>query len=85
MKHASSAALDRIEELLASIRQMSGLKERKRGIFYRRSKAFLHFHEDGLELYGDVRLQGDEFVRHCVTHQEQQQAFIQIIRTSSLG
>jgi hypothetical protein len=46
MKHANDAALDRLDSLLEQIRKQDGLKERKRGVFYRGSTAFLHFHED---------------------------------------
>lgn len=59
MKHAGQAALDRLEELLVALRQHQGLKEKKRGIFYRKSNAFLHFHEDGEQLFADLRLDSD--------------------------
>jgi hypothetical protein len=63
MKHASAAALDRLEPLLKEVRKREGLKEIARGRFYRGSRAFLHFHEHGDdELYADIRL-GDDFVR----------------------
>jgi hypothetical protein len=35
------------------------LKERKRGVFYRGSVAFLHFHEDPAGLFADVRTGAD--------------------------
>ena len=62
MRHARSDALDELEPLLAQLRQVPGLVERTRGVFYRRSKAFLHFHEDPSGHHADVRL-GDEFER----------------------
>jgi hypothetical protein len=43
MKHASTAALDDLSELLEQIRVKEGIKEKKLGIFYRKSKSFLHF------------------------------------------
>jgi hypothetical protein len=55
MKHAGSAALDSIEPLLARLRAVGGLKEKGRGVFYLKSRAFLHFHEDPTGLYADVR------------------------------
>jgi hypothetical protein len=55
MKHAGPAALDALEPLLARIRAMQGLKEKSRGVFYFKSKAFLHFHEDPVGLFADVR------------------------------
>jgi hypothetical protein len=55
MKHAGAAALDTVEPLLAEIRGLPSLTERKRGIFYRKSQAFLHFHEDPAGLFADLR------------------------------
>jgi len=63
MKHATATALDQLERLLERLRKLNGLSERKRGIFYHRSKALLHFHEDPSGLYADIRLAGDDFER----------------------
>jgi hypothetical protein len=64
LRHAGTAALDRLEGLLTSIRALGGLKERGRGVFYLRSKAFLHFHEDPAGLFADVRnVHGTDFDR----------------------
>jgi hypothetical protein len=65
MRHASSAALDELDVFLAQLRSIPGLVEKKRGVFYRRSRAFLHFHEDPSGLYADVRL-SEEFERFPV-------------------
>lgn len=71
MKHAGEATLDRLEPLLERIRHFSPpLKEKKRGTFYLKSSAFLHFHEDGPapepDIYADIKINGD-WVRHRVT------------------
>jgi hypothetical protein len=64
VKHAGRAALDQLEPLLAQVRAAGGLKERSRGVFYRGSKAFLHFHEDPAGLFADVRgADGEAFDR----------------------
>lgn len=64
MKHAGAAALDRLEPLLARIRALGGLKETSRGVFYLKSKAFLHFHEDPAGLFADLRTaDGGDFER----------------------
>ena len=64
MKHAGQAALDQLEPLLAQIRAAGGLRERSRGVFYRGSKAFLHFHEDPAGLFADIRAaDGEDFDR----------------------
>jgi hypothetical protein len=55
MKHAGAMALDRLEPLLARLRGFDALKERSRGVFYVGSRAFLHFHEDPVGLFADIR------------------------------
>jgi hypothetical protein len=55
MKHASDAALDQLAELLEALRKQSVLTERKRGVFYLRTSAFIHFHEDPAGLFADVK------------------------------
>ena len=68
MKHATSAALDDLEPLLAELRMLPGLTEKSRGVFYRKSRAFLHFHEDPKGLFADVRnADGSDFERIDVT------------------
>ncbi len=67
MKHISSEELDKLEGLLVELRKREGLKEKKRGVFYRKSKAFLHFHEDPAGLFVDVRLGGLDFDRYGVS------------------
>ena len=74
MKHATAAALDRLEPLLARLRALPGLTERKRGIFYRRSSAFLHFHEDPAGMFADVRGQDGVFDRLRVETADEQSA-----------
>jgi len=54
MRHARDADLDRLEDLLAQLRTLPGLTEKKRGVFYRKSRAFLHFHEDPKGLFADI-------------------------------
>ena len=45
MKHASEESLEKITGLLSAIRNFPGLREKKTGIFYKKGKAYLHFHE----------------------------------------
>ncbi|MFN3514310.1 MAG: hypothetical protein ACK41C_14775 [Phenylobacterium sp.] len=73
MKHAGSAALDALEPLLAHLRALPGLAEKSRGVFYSKSKAFLHFHEDPKGLFADIRAEdGRTFDRFDVTGPEGQ-------------
>lgn len=80
MKHAGSEALDAIESLLAEIRTTPGLVERTRGVFYRRSKPFLHFHEDPTGLHADVRA-GADFERHRAETAAEQRSLLTLIRS----
>lgn len=73
MKLAGPAALDALEPLLARLRTLPGLKEKSRGIFYLKSKAFLHYHEDPAGLFADLREDSD-FTRYEVTSAEGQEA-----------
>jgi hypothetical protein len=81
VRHAREGTLDRLEALLAELRAVPGLREKKRGVFYRRSKAFLHFHEDPTGLYADVRLD-EEFERLRVTTGEERAALLALVRAA---
>jgi hypothetical protein len=54
MRHAREQDLDRVNDLLAELRALPGLVEKKRGVFYRKSRAFLHFHEDPKGMFADI-------------------------------
>ncbi len=55
MRHAGAETLELLEPLLARLRAFDALQERSRRVFYVRSRAFLHFHEDPAGLFADVR------------------------------
>jgi hypothetical protein len=78
MKHATETALERISDLLEQVRVKGGLKEKKTGVFYRGSKAFLHFHEDPAGMFADLRV-GEEFERFAVNSAEEQWLFLSAI------
>jgi len=82
MRHATDADLDRLDALLARLRVVDGLTERKRGNFQHRSRAFLHFHADGDDLYADVRLDGVDFDRRRVTSDAEQRSLVSAIETA---
>ncbi len=79
MRHATSEALDELEPFLERLRSEPGLVEKRRGVFYRRSKAFLHFHEDPSGLHADVRF-GEEFERVRVETDGERKRLIARIR-----
>jgi hypothetical protein len=79
MRHATQEDLDRLEGLLAELRGIPGLRERTRGYFSRGSRAFLHFHEDGGNLYADVKLDS-KFQRMKVSSGTEQDDFLSRVR-----
>ncbi|HVN39370.1 MAG TPA: hypothetical protein VMW19_14495 [Myxococcota bacterium] len=79
MRHARDEDLDRIEPLLGKIRALGTLIERKRGTFYLRSRAFLHFHEDPAGMFADLR-DGDDFARHRVSSAGEQREFLRALQ-----
>ena len=80
MEHADEAALDAIEPLLIRLRRLDGIREKKRGIFYRKSQAFLHFHRDPSGIFADVR--GDAgWLRYRVSTAQERRHFLQLMNT----
>ena len=75
MRHATQGDLDQLEALLAELRKLPQLRERKRGYFSRGGRAFLHLHEDAGDYYADVKLDG-EFQRMKVTSRTDQARFL---------
>ena len=78
----SDEGLDELESLLDELRAIDGLTEKKRGVFYRGSRAFLHFHEDPSGLYADVRVDVD-FERFRVTTKAERQRLVSLVRRSA--
>ena len=80
MKHASSETLQSLLPLLEQLRNLSGLTERKPGIFYRKSAAFLHFHEDPQGIFADVKLDGRNFTRIDVSQRVGQVRLMEAVK-----
>jgi hypothetical protein len=81
MRHVNDVDLDRLEPFLRELRAMHQLRERKRGTFTYKSRAFLHFHADGDDLLADVRLT-DDFERHLASTAAQRKALLRLIEES---
>ena len=79
MRHAGPAILKKIEILLGAIRTLPNLKEKSRGVFYRRSKAFLHFHEDPNGIFADMRPR-EAWERFDISSNAQQKLFLGELR-----
>lgn len=78
MKHAGAEALRELSDLLEQIRLRQGLKEKTLGVFYRKSKAFLHFHEDPAGMFADVRA-GKQFDRYPANTAKERRALLTVI------
>jgi hypothetical protein len=81
VKHVSTAGLDELDDLLLELRRVDGLTEKKRGVFSRGSRAFLHFHEDPSGLYADVRIDA-EFERMRVTTKAERKRLLSVVRAA---
>jgi hypothetical protein len=75
VKHATKRALDELGDLLGALRRIDLLQERRRGVFYYRSRAFLHFHEDPAGPFADLRT-GGTWQRQAVHSQTQRRALV---------
>jgi hypothetical protein len=82
MRHATDAALDRLDGLLRQVRRRHpGLKERKRGAFYRGGQGWLHFHEDPAGLFADLKVDG-AWSRQAVNSAAERQALLERLATT---
>ena len=69
MAHASPEALQAVLPLLRQLRDIKTLKEKQPGIFYCRSAAFLHFHDESGALVADLKkASGSGFDRYPLTN-----------------
>jgi hypothetical protein len=85
VRHITPERLDELENLLEALRGIDALREKKHGVFYRKSRAFLHFHEDPAGLFADVRLAGTDFDRRRVSTQAERASLLAAIRTALDG
>jgi hypothetical protein len=77
MAHASPEALKSLLPLLRQLREIKGLTEKQPGIFYLRSNAFLHFHDDQGTLYADLKKAGGMgFERYALDTPSQQRKLV---------
>jgi hypothetical protein len=81
MKHAGRHALEALGGLLAEVREQGGLVERSPGVFYRKGRAFLHFHEDASGLHADLRPRAD-WERFRVETEAERRIFLSALKGS---
>ena len=82
MKHAGPATLAAHEPFLRKVRRHPSLIERTPGSFYRKSTAYLHFHEDPSGIYADVKLNFVDFTRVRATTPQEQAHLLALIAES---
>ncbi len=86
MKHAGPTGLAALEPLLADIRALGLYSEPRPGVFYRRGRAALHFHEDPAGLFADCRAEDEtDFTRVRVTTVAEQAALTARLRATPGG
>jgi hypothetical protein len=75
--------LEGIASLLDELRAIDGLTEKRPGVFYRGSRAWVHFHEDGDDIYADARMTARaDFERTRVTTKTEQRKLVAAVRRS---
>jgi hypothetical protein len=84
VRHAGSHDLDELDDLLARLRDVEGLTERRHGVFYRGSKAFLHFHQDQAGLFADLKVDGG-WLRYPVSSPRGQRTLVADTRRVLMG
>jgi hypothetical protein len=78
MKHATVTALNGLTDLLDQIRAKEGIRERKLGVFYRKSKSLLHFHEDPTGVFADLST-GEIYERYPVNTKKERKVLLSAI------
>lgn len=64
------------------MRALPGPVEKTRGVFYLKSRAFLHFHEDPAGLFADLRdAQGKDFDRIDVTAEPGREQLLGLVKS----
>jgi hypothetical protein len=77
MKHATAASLSQLKDLIADLRKLPGVTERRPGIFYARGRALLHFHEDSTGLFADIK-GTDDWKRVAVNTEAERAAMLKL-------
>jgi hypothetical protein len=84
MRHADTAALAALCDVIENLRRRPVLVEKKLGIFYTKGRAFLHFHNDPTGLFADLR-QGTEWQRFPVNDPEECATLLATVDRALIG
>jgi hypothetical protein len=82
MKHAGRDTLGRLMPLLIELRKRAALREKAAGVFYLKSKVFLHFHDDPAGIFADVKLDLKTYSRVRATTITEQKTLLRRIDKS---
>jgi hypothetical protein len=74
--------LDKLEPFLGQVRRFPLLKERSRGVFYRKGNAYLHFHEDPAGLFADLR-EGKDWRRFNVSQDKGRKELLAVMKAAT--
>jgi hypothetical protein len=76
MARASAATLEKLNTLLAAVRQVEGLTERNPGIFYFKREPMLHFHDNGGAVVAHMKAAGGGFDEFTVAIARERTALV---------
>jgi len=82
VRHITPERVHELDGVLPRIRAFDELTEKKPSTFYKKSVAFLHFHEDPAGLFADVKLDGRTFTRMRATDPDEQDALVAAIEVA---
>jgi len=85
MRHAGPQTLASLAPLLRRLRGMPALSERRPGVFYLASRAYLHFHDDPAGIFADVKLDRATFARVRVSTARERLRFLARVARSLDG
>jgi len=85
MRHAGPQTLASLAPLLRRLRGMPALRERRPGVFYLGSGAYLHFHDDAAGIFADVKLDRATFTRVRVSTASERSRFLARVAQSLAG
>lgn len=83
MKHAGAKALSALDDLITALRARE-LKERSPGVFYKKGRAWLHFHEDAVGFFADLRAL-NEWERFIGSTHEDCAIFLNVVDQNNSG
>jgi hypothetical protein len=82
MGHTKPELIEDLEAELASLRTLSGIKEKKPGVFYWKSVPFLHFHDKDGNRWADIKTLNGDWVRTEISFDAKSSAKARFLKTA---